>query len=54
MELALRIHIELLPEGLFLATSEDVQGLVVQGRTFMDPTESPFLAADDLLEEAQR
>ena len=33
MELAIRIHIEELPEGLFLATSEELPGLVAQGRT---------------------
>ena len=31
MEYAVRIHVEALPEGLFLATSEDVAGLVAQG-----------------------
>jgi predicted RNase H-like HicB family nuclease len=29
----IRLHVERLPEGLFLATSEDVPGLVAQGRT---------------------
>jgi predicted RNase H-like HicB family nuclease len=33
MELAIRIHIEELPEGVFLATSEELPGLVAQGRT---------------------
>ncbi len=33
MELALRIQIEELPEGVYLATSEDLPGLVAQGRT---------------------
>ena len=33
MELALRIHVEELPEGLYLATSDELPGLVVQGRT---------------------
>jgi predicted RNase H-like HicB family nuclease len=33
MELAIRIHIEELPEGVFLATSEELAGLVAQGRT---------------------
>ena len=27
------IHLEKLPEGVYLATSEDVQGLAAQGRT---------------------
>lgn len=26
-------HIERLPEGVYLATSDDVQGLIAQGRT---------------------
>ena len=33
MELALRIHVEELPEGLYLATSDELPGLVAQGRT---------------------
>jgi predicted RNase H-like HicB family nuclease len=33
MELAIRIQIEELPEGVFLATSDELPGLVAQGRT---------------------
>ena len=33
MEQVIQLHIEKLPEGLYLATSDDVQGLVAQGRT---------------------
>jgi predicted RNase H-like HicB family nuclease len=33
MEVAIRIHVEELPEGLFLATSDELPGLVAQGRT---------------------
>ena len=33
MERIIRLHIERLPEGVYLGTSEDVQGLVVQGNT---------------------
>ena len=29
----INIHIEKLPEGIYLASSEDIQGLVAQGRT---------------------
>lgn len=29
----INLHIEQLPEGVFLATSEDVQGLLAQGAT---------------------
>jgi predicted RNase H-like HicB family nuclease len=33
MERMIQLHIEKLPEGVYLATSDDVQGLVAQGRT---------------------
>jgi len=33
MELAIHVRIEDLPEGLYLATSDELQGLVAQGRT---------------------
>ena len=33
MELAIRIQVEELPEGLFLATSDELPGLIAQGRT---------------------
>ena len=33
MELAIRIQIESLPEGVYLATSDELPGLVAQGRT---------------------
>ncbi|MGO9010423.1 MAG: type II toxin-antitoxin system HicB family antitoxin [Bryobacteraceae bacterium] len=33
MELAIRIQIEELPEGVYLATSDEMPGLVAQGRT---------------------
>jgi predicted RNase H-like HicB family nuclease len=33
MELAIRIQIEELPEGVYLATSDELPGLVAQGRT---------------------
>lgn len=36
MEKIVNIHIEKLPEGYYLATSEDVQGLVAQGRTITE------------------
>jgi predicted RNase H-like HicB family nuclease len=39
MELALRIQIEELPEGLFLATSDELPGLVAQGRTVAEALE---------------
>jgi predicted RNase H-like HicB family nuclease len=39
MEKLVNIHIEKLPEGVYLATSEDVQGLVAQGRTVAETLE---------------
>lgn len=43
MEHIINLHVELLPEGVFLATSEDVPGLVAQGRTL---TETLKIARD--------
>lgn len=43
MEHIVNLHVELLPEGVFLATSEDVPGLVAQGRTL---TETLKIARD--------
>jgi len=55
MERVLRIHIELLPEGVYLATTHDVPGLVVQGRTVSETLEIARDVARKLLEarEAQ-
>jgi hypothetical protein len=39
MELAIQIQIEELPEGLFLATSDQLLGLVAQGRTVAEALE---------------
>lgn len=39
MEQMINIHVEKLPEGAFLATSEDVPGLVAQGRTATEAIE---------------
>lgn len=36
MELALRVQIEELPGGAYLATSEELPGLVAQGRTIAE------------------
>ena len=33
------LHITRLPEGVYLATSDDVQGLVAQGRTVSETVE---------------
>ena len=39
MERILNIHIEKLPEGVYLATSDSIQGLVAQGRTVSETLE---------------
>ena len=39
MEQAIRIHLEELPEGCFLATSDDLQGLLAQGGTVAETLE---------------
>jgi predicted RNase H-like HicB family nuclease len=50
MERVLSLHIEKLPEGLYLATSEDVQGLVAQGRTITETLEIARDVAKKILE----
>jgi hypothetical protein len=35
-EQIISLHVELLPEGCYLATSEAIPGLVAQGRTLAD------------------
>jgi predicted RNase H-like HicB family nuclease len=39
MQPAIRIHVEPLPEGLYLATPEQLPGLVAQGRTVAETLE---------------
>jgi len=39
MERIVNLHIERLPEGVYLATSTDIQGLVAQGRTIQETLE---------------
>jgi predicted RNase H-like HicB family nuclease len=51
MEHVIHLHIEHLPEGLYLATSEDVQGLIAQGRTLNETIEIARDVARKLLEE---
>jgi len=36
MEHMIQLHIEKLPEGVYLTTSDDVQGLIAQGRTLQE------------------
>jgi predicted RNase H-like HicB family nuclease len=55
LERIVRLHIEKLPEGSWLATSEDVQGLVAQGRTVAEVLEIARDVARRLLEaQAER
>ena len=51
MERILNIHIEKLPEGVYLAASDDIQGLVAQGRTVAETIELARDVARKLLEE---
>ena len=39
MKQLVNLHIEKLPEGVYLATSDDVPGLVAQGRTVAEAIE---------------
>ena len=50
MERAIRIHIERLPEGVFLGTSPEVAGLVAQGRTVAETLEIARDLARKILE----
>lgn len=55
MEQIVKLHIEKLPEGLYLATSEEVQGLIAQGRTITETLEIARDVAKKLLEtQAER
>ncbi|MBN1904377.1 MAG: DUF1902 domain-containing protein [Deltaproteobacteria bacterium] len=50
MEQIINIHVEKLPEGVFLATSDDVPGLVAQGRTATEAIEIARDVARKLME----
>ena len=50
MEHIIQLHIEKLPEGVYLATSDEVQGLVAQGRTIQETIEIARDVAKRLLE----
>jgi predicted RNase H-like HicB family nuclease len=50
MELAIAIRIEKLPEGVYLATSDEIQGLVAQGRTVAETLEIARDVARKLIE----
>lgn len=50
MEHVVNLHIEKLPEGIYLATSDDVPGLVAQGRTVAETLEIARDVAKKLIE----
>jgi predicted RNase H-like HicB family nuclease len=50
MEVAIRVQVEELPESLFLATSDELPGLVAQGRTLSETLEIARDVARKLIE----
>jgi predicted RNase H-like HicB family nuclease len=50
MERVINLHIQRLPEGLYLATSDSIQGLVAQGRTISETIEIARDIAKKLIE----
>ena len=50
MEKIVGLHIEKLPEGVYLATSDDIQGLIAQGCTITETLEIARDVAKKLLE----
>ena len=50
MERVVNLHIEKLPEGLYLATSDNIQGLIAQGRTISETIEIAKDVAKKLIE----
>ncbi len=55
MEQIANLHIEKLPEGVYLPTREDIPGLVAQGRTITETLEIARDVAKKLLEaQAER
>jgi predicted RNase H-like HicB family nuclease len=55
LEQIAQLHIKKLPEGVYLATSDDIPGLVAQGRTLTETLEIARDVARRLLEaQAER
>jgi predicted RNase H-like HicB family nuclease len=50
MEKVVRIHLEKLPEGYYLATSDNLQGLIAQGRTISETIKIARDVAKKLIE----
>ena len=53
MERIVNLHIEKLPEGMYLATSDAIQGLVAQGRTIQETIDIARDVAKKILEAEQ-
>lgn len=54
MDGTIQIHIEKLPEGVSLVTSDDIQGLVAQGRSLTETLEIARGVAEKLFESKKR
>jgi len=54
MEKIAKLHIEKLPEGLYLATSDDIPGLIAQGRTIAETVEIARDVAKKILEAQEQ
>ena len=50
MESIINLHIEHFPEGIYLATSDDIQGLIAQGHTLQETLEIAHDVARKLLQ----
>ena len=50
MERIVNLHIDKLPEGYYLATSDNIQGLIAQGRTIEETIEIAKDVAKKLIE----
>lgn len=53
MEQIINLHIERLPENVYLATSNDIQGLVAQGKTLAETITTAKDVAEKLLESQE-
>ncbi len=49
MKKTITLNIEKLPEGVFLATSTDISGLVVQGKTITETLDSAREVAREMM-----
>jgi predicted RNase H-like HicB family nuclease len=54
MERIVNLQIEKLPEGVYLATSDNVQGLVVQGNSIVETIEIARDVAKKLIEAQEQ